>query len=97
MLQWLKEGFYSISSNALYMTTKHISHIQVLIISYLLFVRPPAHKTEMGTANTWETTNSKLSLQHLQWCSLCDPQIKSIPHIQVLIISYLLFVQPRYP
>ncbi len=37
----------------------------------------PAHKTETGTAYTWETTNSKLSLQqHLQWWSLCDPEIK---------------------
>jgi hypothetical protein len=58
MLERLKEGFYRISSSALFYVwpTKHISHIQVF---YLRCVKSdtPAHKTETGTAYTWETPN----------------------------------------
>jgi hypothetical protein len=36
---------------------KNISHIQVLVT----FFSNPTHKTEIGTANRWETTNSNPS------------------------------------
>jgi hypothetical protein len=67
--------------------------------TYFVSEDTPAHKTETDTAYTWETTNSKLSLQQASPVVLTMwPWKKKIfLTSKFFFITYLFFVQPHYP